>query len=240
MDELFQLLSYQFNQRALLAGVIIGFLNGYFSGYVVIRKTALFTGALSYSLLPGIAIGILLLGVSIFSTFIGALAAAMIVALGSLAISHNTRIDRDSALAILYTTSFSAGLLMLDKVPSNIEISNLLFGNILGLANSDLWVAYGVAIFVLNILILLQRPLLIMLFESDIAQSLGVPARLLNYLLITLLVLTLITSLQAVGAILSLGLLVAPGCIMYLFVDSPRKLLWGEESSVRPLPSWPL
>ena len=227
MNQFWELLGYQFNQRALLAAVLIGFLNGYFSGYVVLRKSSLFTGALSHTLLPGIAIGILLFGLSVASTFVGALAAAMIIALASLGISRGTRIDRDSALAILYTASFSGGLLLLEKLPVNIEISHILFGNILGLADADLWMVFAVFGFVLTCLILFQRPLLLTVFEPNIAASLGIPVRFLNYLLVALLVLTMITSLQAVGAILSLGLLVAPAAIMYLFVDSPRLLFWG-------------
>ncbi|MEM7390821.1 MAG: metal ABC transporter permease [Verrucomicrobiota bacterium] len=227
MDDLIELLSYPFNQRALLAATIIGLLNGYLSGYVVARRAALFTGALSHTLLPGIAVGILLFGVGMISNFIGALAAAMIVALGALAIGRNTRVDRDSALAILYTTSFSAGLLMLDSLPVSVEINSILFGNILGLADTDLWLIFGVAGVALSVLILLQRPLQLMLFEPDVARSLGVPVGPLQYVMVGLLVLTLVTSLQAVGAILSLGLLVTPGAIMMLFVTSPRKLFWG-------------
>ncbi|MFT7512973.1 MAG: ABC-type Mn2+/Zn2+ transport system permease subunit [Candidatus Omnitrophota bacterium] len=227
MNDLIDLLSYQFNQRALLAALLIGVVNGYFSGYVVLRKTALFTGALSHSLLPGTAVGFILFGVSALSAFSGALIVSLIVGLCAIAISRGSRVDKDAALPILCTTAFAIGLLILDHIKINIELEGFLFGNILFLSDSDLWYAYAVGVFVMVMLVTLQRPLLLFIFEPNVAQAQGVPVRLLTYSLITLLIMTLITSLQAVGVILALGLLVSPGATVYLFVDSPRALFWG-------------
>ena len=227
MDELLTLLQYRFNQRALLAAVLIGFLNGYFSGYVVLRRSSLFVGALGQSLLPGIAIGILLSGVSVIAIFFGALAAALFVALGALLIERSTRIDRDSGLAILYTTSFAAGLLLLERLPVNVEVDGILFGNILGLSDVDLWMVFGAATLVLPFLMISRRPLQLMLFQEDVARTMGVPVRILAPMLTVALVVTMVTSMQAVGIILSIGLLVTPGCIMLLFVRNTRSLLLG-------------
>lgn len=227
MSELGEYFTLPFNQRALLAAILIGFVNGHFSGYVILRKSALFTGALSHSLLPGTAIGFMLFGASAMAAFAGSLLVSLITALGALAIAASSRIDKDAALPILCTTSFAAGLLILDKVKLNIELDGFLFGNILLLTDADLWYAYGIGLFVYIMLITLQRPLLVFLFEENIAKAQGIPVRALNYILMTLLVMILITSLQAVGVILALGLLVAPGAITYLFVDSPRALFWG-------------
>ena len=227
MADLLDLLSYKFNQRALLAAVLIGFLNGYFSGYVVLRRTSLFAGALSHALLPGIASGILLFGMSMMAVVSGALAAALFIALGALAIEHGTRIDRDSAMAVLYTTSFAAGLLILQSLPVNVAINDILFGNILGLSDSALWLVLAVSAVILPLLIFCQRPLQLMLFQEDIAQTMGVPVSKLNPLLMVAMVVTIVTSFQAVGVILSLGLLVTPACIMQLFARSSRSLMFG-------------
>jgi ABC-type Mn2+/Zn2+ transport system permease subunit len=227
MGEVMEYLSLPFNQRAFLAALLIGAVNGYFSGYVILRKSALFTGALSHSLLPGTAIGFILFGVSAMSAFSGSLIVSLITALGALAIASSSRIDKDAALPILCSSAFAAGLLILDKVKLNFELDGFLFGNILLMSDSDLWYTYGIGLLVFVLLISLQRPMLIFLFEQNIAQAQGIPVRALNYLLMTLLVMILITSLQAVGVILAMGLLVAPGAITYLFVDSPRGLFWG-------------
>jgi len=218
---------YAFNQRALLAAILIGAVNGYFSGYVVLRKSALFTGALSHSLLPGTALGFILFGVSAMSAFTGALIVSIAIGLFALAISHGSRIDKDAALPILCTSSFALGLLAIDRIKLNIQLDNFLFGNILVLSDADLWFLYIVGLLVISTLVLFQRPLLLFIFEPNIAHAQGIPTRALSYGLMTLLVVVLMTSLQAVGAILALGLLVAPGAIMYLFVDSPRAMLWG-------------
>ncbi len=222
-----EFLTFTFNQKAILAGAMIGFANGYLSGYIVLRRTALMVGSLSHALLPGIAVGILIAGLSTLSAFLGALFAALLVGLGAVLVSRTSRIDGNTALAILYTSAFSGGLLLLDRMPQRVDLEDWLFGNILGLSDSDLWAAFWISALVLTVLTLCQRPLLLTMFESAVAASQGVPVRGLNYLLMGLIILSLVTSLQAVGYILSLGLLVAPAATIYQFANSPRVLFWG-------------
>lgn len=222
-----EILSYEHNQEALLAGALIGFANGYLSGFIVLRKSALMVGSLSHSLLPGLVVATILVGLSILSGFLGALLAALVVGLGALAVSKRSPLDGNSALAILYTSAFAGGLLLLDRVQEKVELDHWLFGNILGLADSDLWSSYGISAVVLTLLTALQRPLLLMLFEPSIAQSLGIRVKVLDYLLMGLTVLALINSLQAVGCILSIGLMVTPAATVFLFAKSPRALFWG-------------
>ncbi len=221
-------LDFLFNQRALLTALLIGFANGYLSGFIVLRGSALMVGSLSHTLLPGIALAILAFGIlNAFTAFFGALFAALLVGLGAILISRNSRLDGDSALAILYTTAFAAGLLLIDRLAVTSELEHWLFGNILGLRDSDLWLAFGVSALIVLTLTALRRPLVIMLFEPTVAETLGIRVRGLSYLLMALMVLGLVTSLQAVGCILSLSLLVAPASIVYLFTNSPRTLFWG-------------
>jgi len=185
-------------------------------------------GSLSHTLLPGIALAIVFFGVlNAFSAFFGALFAALMVGLGAILISRNSRLDGDSALAILYTTAFAGGLLIIDRLSINSELEHWLFGNILGLRDADLWLAFAVSAVILFTLTALRRPLVMMLFEPVVAETQGIPVRALSYLLMAIMVLGLITSLQAVGCILSISLLVAPASIIYLFTNSPRALFWG-------------
>ncbi|MEM7010378.1 MAG: metal ABC transporter permease [Verrucomicrobiota bacterium] len=225
---LFDQLTLAFNQKALLAAALIGFSNGYLGGYIVLRKSALMVGSLAHSLLPGLAVAILIFGVLNATTgFIGALAAALAIGLGSIAISRRSGLDGNSTLGILYPASFAAGLIMLDHVQQAGELEHWLFGNILGLADSDLWTAWGISALVILVLLALQRPLLVTLFNSSVAASQGIRVALLDYVLMGLTVLALINSLQSVGCILSLGLMIAPASTVYLFVTSPRGLFWG-------------
>ncbi len=225
---LVELFSYQFNQKALLASLLIGFANGYLGGFIVLRKSALMVGSLSHSLMPGLALSAIVFGVLTTSTgFFGALVAALTIGLGSLAIARHSGLDSNSTLAILYTSAFGAGLILLDYVNETGELEHWLFGNILGLADSDLWTAWVISTVVLLALVALQRPLLLMLFEPSVAASQGIRVHLLDYLLMGLTVLALVNSLQSVGCILSLGLMVAPAATVYLFANSPRVLFWG-------------
>ncbi|MGJ8633709.1 MAG: metal ABC transporter permease [Luteolibacter sp.] len=220
-------LGYEHIQRGLLICILVGFTNGYFSAFVVLRKSALQVGSLSHSLLPGIGLGILLFGLSQASAFAGALFAAMIVGLGSLLVARSSRLGQETALAILFTTAFAGGLLLLEFAPVNVDIDHYLFGNILFATDADLMTVFWVSAVSLTALTVMRRPMILMLFEPDAARALGVPVRLLNYVLLGLLILVLISTLQAVGCLLALGLLVTPAATVYLLTDRPEALFWG-------------
>lgn len=214
-------------RRALLACLMIGFANGFVSAFVVLRKSALKIGTLSHALLPGIALAVLLVGLTQWSALAGALFAALIVGLGSIFLSRTSRLDQDTSMGILYTTAFAGGYLILTQLNVRQKLDEWLFGSIVGMADSDLWIAFGISAVAVIALTALQRPLLIYLFEPNIAASLGVPVRFLNYATFAITILVLISSLQAVGCILSVGLLVAPAATVYLLTDNARALFWG-------------
>ena len=227
IDWILEPFQQSFNQRAVLAALLIGFTNGYASAFVVLKKSALKVGSLSHALLPGIAVAILLVGLHDWSAFVGALFAALLIGLGSLAVSRGSRLDHDSALAILYTAAFSGGIILLRRLGVTQEMDEWLFGNIMGLRDSDLWTNFWISFGALGILTALHRPLLMTLFDAEVAATLGVPVRLLNYLLLAVLIIVLISSLQAVGCMLALGLLVTPAATIYLLTDSTNALFWG-------------
>lgn len=226
-DWLLEPLQHPFNQRALIAALLIGLTNGYASAFVVLKKSALQVGSLSHALLPGIAVAILVAGLHDWSAFLGALFAALLIGLGSLAVSRGSRLDHNSALAILYTAAFSGGIILLRRIGVTQEMDAWLFGNIMGLRDSDLWTNFWISLGSLTILTALHRPLLMTLFDGEVAATLGVPVRLLNYLLFAVIIVVLISSLQAVGCMLALGLLVTPAATIYLLTDSTNALFWG-------------
>ncbi len=222
------LLDHPFYQRALAAALLIGFANGFFSGFVVLRRNALSVSALSHTMLPGIALGILVAGaLTQISAFLGALFAALFVGLGSVAVSRGNRIAQGTALAVLYTSAFAAGVALLPHLDTRQELEHWLFGDITAVGNADLWIAFGIGSFTLIAANLLMRPLLLTLFEPNVAAAQGVPVRFIQYLLFALLVLSLVASLQAVGCVLSVGLLVAPAATISLLTDKTPALFWG-------------
>jgi ABC-type Mn2+/Zn2+ transport system permease subunit len=218
---------HEFMQRALVAGALIGFTNGFIGTFVVLRRMALMADALSHSLLPGLAIGVMLFGLAPQGLFVGGLAAALLVAVGAQLMSRSSRLKEETSLAILYTIAFSAGLVLLAFVKVRVSLLHYLFGNILGISDADLWLCYGVTLVAVPLLTALQRPYLLLMFEPAIARTQGVRVGALNLLLAVLLVVTMISSLQAVGVILMLGLLIAPAATMYLLCDSFPAMLWG-------------
>ena len=217
-----------FFQRALLAGLLIGFTNGFFSGFVVLRRTALSVSALSHTMLPGIALGILITGtLTQVNAFIRALTAALFVGLGSVVVSRSSRVSQGTALAILYTTAFALGVAVLQYLRSYGDLSHWLFGDIRLVSSSDLWLAFVIGSIILLASCVFFRPLLLTLFESSVAAAQGVNVRAMNYLLFGMLILALVTSLQAVGCVLSVGLLVAPGATLSLLTNRTSLLFWG-------------
>lgn len=214
-------------KRALLACLMIGFSNGFVSAYVVLRKSALKIGTLSHSLLPGLALAVLIFGLTQWSALAGAVFAAMMVGLGSLFVARTSRIDQDTALGILYTAAFAGGYILLSRMSVRQKLDEWLFGSIVGMSDADLWIAFGISALAVLTLTALQRPLLILLFEPNVAASLGVPVLFLNYALFGVVILVLISSLQAVGCILSVGLMVAPAATVYLFTNNAKTLFWG-------------
>ena len=180
-----ELLNSPFYQRTLAAAAFIGFTNGFFSGFVVLRRNALSVSALSHTMLPGIA------------------------------------------LAVLYTAAFAAGVAILPKLETRSELEHWLFGDILAIANSDLWLAYSMGAVILIAGNLLMRPILLTLFEPNVAAAQGVPTRTMQYLVFMMLVLALVSSLQAVGCVLSVGLLVTPAATVSLLTDKTSALFWG-------------
>ncbi len=228
MNWLTEPFTHEFMQRALVGGALIGFTNGFVGTFVVLRRMALMADSLSHSLLPGMAVGFILFGLAPAGLFIGGLVAALFVALGAQLIARSSRLKEDSAMAILYTVAFSLGLVLLACANvRGVSLLHYLFGNILGLANPDLWISYGVALVVIPLLTALQRPFLILLFEASVARSQGVKVGAFNLLLAVILVVVMISSLKAVGVVLMLGLLIAPAATVYLLCDSFPAMLWG-------------
>ncbi len=224
----FELLTNPFYQRALAAAGFIGFANGFFSGFVVLRRNALSVSALSHTMLPGIALAIFLTGaLSQWNAFLGALFAALIVGLGSVAVARGNRVNQGTALAVLYTAAFAGGIALLPKLDTRQELEHWLFGDIIAVGTTELWIAFGIGTTILLVTNLLMRPILLTLFEPNVAAAQGVPVRAMQYLVFALLVLALVSSLQAVGCVLSVGLLVTPAATVSLLTDRTSALFWG-------------
>jgi ABC-type Mn2+/Zn2+ transport system permease subunit len=211
-----------------IGATVIGFANGFFSGFVNLRRSALSVSALSHTMLPGIALAVLITQqLTQANAFMGALFACILVGLGSVLVSRNSRIPESTALAVLYTAAFSGGVALLPHLPIIASLESWLFGDLSLMSRRDLNFIFIISTVSLALCNLFMRPLLLTIFEPNVASAQGVPVRAMQYLIFTLLILMLVASLQAVGSVLSVSLLVAPSAIMLLFTDNTKSLFWG-------------
>lgn len=227
MNWLLEPFRYEFMQRALIACVLIGFTNGFLGSFVVLRRLALMADALSHSLLPGLALAAIFVGLNPGGLLVGGLLAAIFVALGGHLIASSSRVKEETAIAALYIVAFAVGIAIIKYAGVRVSLDHFLFGNILGVGDSDLWTTYAISCVVLLSLVALQRPLLLALFEASVARTQGVHVNGLLALLILLIVLAMLSSLQAVGVLLSLGLLILPAATVYLLSDSYAVMSWA-------------
>ena len=151
MNWLLEPFRHEFMQRALFGCALIGFTNGALSAFIVLRRLALMADAMAHSLLPGVAIALLIFGLAPSGLFFGALVAALLVALGVQLISSSSRIKEDTSLGILFACSFSLGLILLSFSPAQVDVTHYLFGNILGLSDSDLRIVYVISLLILPV-----------------------------------------------------------------------------------------
>ncbi len=227
MNDFIQFLGEPIAQRSLWACAVIGFANGFVSALVVLKRSSLQIGTISCALLPGIALAILLFGLMQVSILIGAVLAGLMVGLGSLFVSRTSKVDQDTALSIIHTTAFAIGYIILVQLGLQQKVDDWLFGSIMSMGNTDLWIAYGISAVAVLSITALHRPLIIYLFDPKAAAAMGIPTRAFSYGIFALIILVLVSSLQAVGAFLTLGLLVAPAATMYLLTNRSALMFWG-------------
>ncbi len=206
-------LSYAFMQRGLLAALMVGILCAVVGCYVVLRSMAFLGDALAHAILPGVAIAYLLGG----NLTIGALVAALAVALGIGLFSRQGSIREDTAIGILFAAALSLGVALISTIRTYaVDLSHILFGNVLGVSSADLWLTGLLGAGVLITVVLLYRPFLIVSFDPVLAATLRLPAELLRNLLLMLLAVTVVVSMQTVGVGLAAAMLVTPAATAYL------------------------
>jgi manganese/iron transport system permease protein len=214
-------LSYPFMQRALFVSVMVGAVCAVLSCYLVLKGWSLMGDAISHAVLPGIVIAYVL-GLPLA---LGAFAAGLSCALFTGYLKETSRVKEDTVMGIVFSGMFGFGLVIFTKVETDQHLLHILFGNVLGVNWRDLVETAIIAGGTLLIVLLRRRDLLLYCFDPNHARAIGLPVRLLHYGLLVLLSLTIVGSLKAVGIILVIAMLVAPGATAYLLTDSFEKML---------------
>lgn len=206
-------LSYEFIVRGVLAAVIVGITCGVIGCYVVLKSLAFMGDALAHAILPGVAIAYLLS----VNLLLGALVAALLVALGIGFVSRHGDLREDTAIGILFAGSLALGVALISSIRTYaVDLSHILFGNILGVSVGSLVLVAVLSTLVLCSIFILYRPLLLISFDPILARTLFLPVEALRYLLLILLAVTIVVSLQTVGIGLVTALLVTPAATAYL------------------------
>lgn len=200
-------LAYGFMQRGLLASVIVGVVCAVIGSYVVLRGMAFLGDALAHAILPGVALAYLLGGNLTLGALIAAIAVALLIGL----FSRQGAVREDTAIGILFAAALSLGVAMISSVRTfAVDLSHILFGNVLGVSTADLWLAGGLGAVVVLVVVVFYKPLLVISFDPVLAATLRWPAELFRNLLLVLLALAIVVSLQTVGVGLVAAMLVTP------------------------------
>jgi len=207
MTWLLEPLQYEFMLRGLIAAVIVGVLCSVMGTYVVLRGMAFLGDAMAHAILPGVAIAYLLQG----NLFVGALVAAVVIALSIGFFSRGGALREDTAIGILFAAALSLGVALISSIQTYaVDLTHILFGNLLGVSRADLWLTAGLGVLILGTVAACYKQFLVISFDPVLAATLRLPAEPLRYLMLVLLALTVVVSLQTVGVGLSAALLVTP------------------------------
>jgi manganese/iron transport system permease protein len=214
-EELLVPFAYDYMRRAMAISALVGGVAGLLSCYVVLKGWSLMGDALSHAIVPGVVLA-WLAGIPFA---IGAFAAGMLAAMCMAGLRERTPIREDAVIGVVFTGFFGLGLFLMSIFPSNIRLRTIIFGNVLGIADEDMLQMAIIAVVVLAALALRGRDLKLSLFDpTQLVVAGGSPAR-MRILLLVLLAATAVAGLQAVGAILVIGMLVTPGATAYLLTD---------------------
>ncbi|GBD39988.1 Manganese transport system membrane protein MntB [bacterium HR37] len=206
---------YEFMQRALLAAIMVGLICSILSCYLLVKRWALLGDAISHAVLPGVAFAYMI-GTSFF---LGAVITGVLTALGIGFVERNARIKEDAAIGIMFTGAFALGILLMSIIRSkSVDLYHILFGNVLGVSTGDLVITALTGVVVLLVVFLLFKELMLWSFDPTMASAIGLPVKLLHYLLMFLLSLTIVASLQTVGIVLVVAMLITPGATAFLLV----------------------
>ncbi len=205
-------LAHDFMRRGLIVALLVGAVCALLSCYLVLKGWSLMGDAVSHAVLPGIVIAHVLA----LPLTVGAFAAGLLCALGVGYLRDHSRVKEDAVMAIVFSGLFALGLVMFVKIDTDQHLNHILFGNMLGVRWSDVVETALIAVPVIAIVLAKRRDLMVFCFDPAHAQAIGLPVNWLRYGLLTLLALTIVASLKAVGIILVIAMLIAPGAIGFL------------------------
>lgn len=214
-------LQYGFMLKALWVSAFVGIVCAVLSCYITLKGWSLMGDAVSHAVVPGVvvayAVGIPF-SVGAFLFGFGAT-----VAIGY--VKSKTRLKEDAVIGVVFTGFFAFGLVLATKIPSNIDLFHILFGNVLGISQGDIIQTLISGFITLGIILIRRKDLLLFCFDSNHAKAIGLNTQLMYYTLLSVLALTIVAALQTAGIVLVIAMLITPGATAYLLTDRFDRML---------------
>ncbi len=198
--------------QALAISVLVSVPTALLSCFLVLKGWSLMGDAISHAVLPGVVIAYIV-GIPLG---IGAFTAGMICALSVGFLKENSRIKEDTVMGVVFAGLFGLGIVLYTAIRTDVHLDHILFGNMLGVGHDELVTAAIIALVVVVVIAAKWRDLMLFIFDPQQAGAIGLPVRLLHYGLLALISLAIVGALQAVGIVLVIALLIAPGAIAFL------------------------
>jgi manganese/iron transport system permease protein len=214
MHWLFDPLAYEFMRIALTAGLLLGILCPIVGTYLVVQQMALLGDVVAHAVLPGLVIAHFWGLPLILGAFVSGLLSTFLITW----IDEQSRLKGETAMALMFASFFSLGIILLTKLQSRLDLEGLLFGNILSATRSDV---VEIGLILAGIMVLLKlfyKELLFLSFDGEGAQAIGLPIRWLNGGLMSAITLAIVAGIKLVGVILVVALMVGPAATAYLLV----------------------
>ena len=213
IDYIIEPFEYSFMVRALIVSVLVGVMCPVLGAYVITRGRAFMGDALAHSVLPGMVVAFLL-GIS---PFYAAVPTGILIALSMGSVARRTGVSEDTSIGIIFAGMFALGLVMLSSADNiNVNIEDLLLGQVLGVTQTDVYVSLGLAAVVLVGLYAFHRQLIYTTFDPVGAKVVGIKTGLVEYVLLALLALVIVIGIQAAGIVLVMAMLITPAAAAYL------------------------
>lgn len=227
--DLFEVFQYEWAIRALIASTLVGLMCGVLGCFIVLRNMSLIGDALAHAILPGVVLAFVVVGYSALGFFTGSVIAGLLAAAGITWIQQNVKTKNDAAIGIVFTAMFSIGIMGISWISKNegvhLDLKDFLFGNVLGVANQDLYLTAGVTVYVLVSVVVFYRYLFVTTFQPVVAETMGISVRMIHYFLMLLLSFAVVASLQTVGVILVVAMLITPASTALLLSNRLQTVL---------------
>lgn len=214
-------MNYEFMQRAMVVSVVAGIVCGVLSCWLILIGWSLMGDAIAHSVLPGVILAYVLGAPFALGALVFGLAAVALIG----GLQDRTKIRGDAAIGVVFTTLFAFGIVMISVTPSQIDLTHILFGNVLGISDSDLVQVLVLGSAVLLVVAFKWRDFTLFAFDRMHAQVLGLRPRLLSALLLLLLAVTVVVALKAVGVVLVVALLITPGAAAFMITDRFARMI---------------